>query len=185
MTTAPTLPLILALDVASTTGCAEGRPGEKPRTWKWRLGSEGATRPERLFSLLCHLSEHLAVSKPRIIAIEAPINVRGMDTLLFLVGAVGVCEAVAKGRGINDIMHANVQDVRGYFIQRRNFPSPKNGGVKDAGKIAVMHRCHELGWEPQGYDESDAAAAWAWACHTRYPRHAQHVEPLLIGSDRR
>ncbi len=175
------LPLILALDVAGTTGCAEGRPGEKPRTWKWRLGGDGSTRPERLFKLLTLLSEHLVVSKPKIIVIEAPINVRGMDTLLFLVGAVGVCEAVARGRGVYDQMHANVQDVRGYFIQRRNFPSPKRGGEKDAGKKLVMQRCQDLGWNPQGYDESDAAAAWAWACHKRYPRHAPHVEPLLIG----
>lgn len=179
MTAAPALPLILALDVASTTGCAEGRPGEKPRTWKWRLGGEGATRPERLFSLLCHLSEHLAVSKPRTIVIEAPMSLRGADTMMLLFGAVGVCEAVARGRDVNDVLLANVQTVRRYFVDRARFKQTNDG------KKAVMEKCQALGWNPQGFDEADAAAVWAWACHTRYPRHAQHVEPLLIGSEQR
>lgn len=173
------LPLILALDVASTTGCAEGRPGEKPRTWKWQLGKAGATRRERLFTLLSHLSEHIAVSKPKIIVIEAPMSLHGVEVTMLLFGAVGVCEAVAHGRGVNDVMLANVQTVRRYFIDRARFKQANDG------KKAVMAKCQALGWNPQGFDEADAAAVWAWACHTRYPRHAQHVEPLLIGSDTR
>lgn len=172
-------PTILALDVASTTGCAEGRPGEKPRTWKWRLGSDGATRPEKLFKLLSCLSEHLVVSKPKIIVIEAPAMLRGIDTALLLFGAVGVCEAVANGRGVQTIELANVQSVRAFFVDRARFAK-----VND-GKKAVMERCKALGWEPQGYDEADAAAIWAWACNKWFPKHAQRIEPLFVGSDPR
>lgn len=186
MTAAPVLPLILALDVASTTGWAEGRPGEIPRTGRWVLGEKGATRPEKLFNLLRYLSDHLVVSRPRMIIIEAPLNARTQvhvgtteETALMAFGGFGVCEAVAQGRGVYRIERARVQDVRAYFIQRRTFSG------KDEGKRLVMQRCQALGWNPQGYDESDAAALWAYGAHLLAPKHCQHVEPLLIGSNGR
>lgn len=179
-------PSILFLDVAGIVGCSEGRPGEKPRSWHWKLGGEGASQEERGYSLLRKLSEHLQVSQPRLVGIEAPLapavlaNIGSKaDDAAFQMGTAFLAKVVAYGRGVPMIKFVNVQDVRQHFVQQRRFKG------KNDGKRAVLQRCRDLGWEVDTFDEADAAAGWSYCCHRWFPRHAQHVEPLLIGANGR
>lgn len=175
-------PLILALDLASTTGVAEGRPGERPRAWTWRLGSAGSSQAHRLAELLKLTSQHLMVSRPDQIWIEAPmapavmVDIGGSaQTAAFLFGCPAVVKAVAYLRGIYRVTEANVQDVRHHFINRRTLP-------KGEGKRVVIDRCRVLGWEVENDNEADAAALWSYACGQHNPRLAAAVTPLFQGA---
>jgi hypothetical protein len=174
---------ILALDLASTSGVAEGRVGEKPRTWTWRLGSSGSSQAHRLAELLKLISNHLVVSKPQAIWVEAPMAPRVMvdigataDTAGLLLGLPAIIRAVSYIRGVYTVNDANVQDVRKHFCGRRTFP-------KGEAKAAVIQRCKMLGWDVANDHEADAAALWSYACGQMNPRLAGALDPMFASAD--
>lgn len=172
-----TAPTILALDLGSVTGCAEGRADEpRPRLWTWTLGGAEASQAARLAELVRLVADHLAVAKPDRVWIEAPMQARAAiaigdreATIRFLFGAAAVVHAVAYMRGCWNVREANVSQVRRHFIGTAH------------GKGAVMSKCRVLGWQPRNHNEGDAAALWSFAAAHANPRTAHLVDPLFQG----
>ena len=146
---------IVAADIASATGVAVDREDGRPRcmTWHTREGADmwaaGLAFADRLDSLL-------ALEKPGLLAIEAPVlgNSGGkVFTSELLIGLAFMAGVVARARGIR-FERVHVQTVRRHLL---------NQGRPNNPKRAVMERCRLLGWEVRNDNEADAAAVWAFA----------------------
>lgn len=182
---------ILALDLASTVGWAEGPPGELPRSGIIKLGSAEATAGERYWAMFRWLWERLGAFKPAEIVYEAPLPpafARGstnVDTTAFLFGVPAVVETVAQARGVYRVTKANVQDVRGHFIGGRGFlyrgkPIVGRRNLASAeAKHCTMERCRELGITPATHDEADAIALHSYISAIRAPATASRETPLF------
>jgi hypothetical protein len=153
-------PLILALDLATMTGFAVGRVGEKPRFGTWRLKTSEDEHDRATRNLGCQLRDVFSFQLPDKLVYEAPMassvmarmgnsNNAAGDLLLMLAGAVGgVCGpyGVRMGKG-------NVQTVRKFFLGKARPENPKR---------AVIVRCRELGFNVTDDNAADALALWHW-----------------------
>lgn len=177
---------ILALDVASRTGIAEGVPGAAPRLYHQQFLKEHESGKgfEHLETMagraLVWMAERLQISLPARIVIEAPppeqalqgqTNARSTAVKIMLVGALA---GVAAARGV-PVRFRGIGQVRKHFIGRGNLPG-------DVAKPRVKRVCELLGWEPANYDQSDAAALWAFECAQLFPNEAVKPEPLFVAS---
>jgi hypothetical protein len=100
--------------------------------------------------------------KPDVVYYEAPIPERALgpqtnahSTALKFV-LLGAILGPLRAKGIK-ATPANIQRVRKHFIGRGNLKSAQ-------AKLLVMARCHTLGWAPDNFDQSDAAAVWDFGC---------------------
>lgn len=161
-------PLIWGIDLAGSCGLAEGRIGTSPRLSTIRFDSssdettvagiiEKAGRATRWFAKRLKDGE-----TPDVVYIEAPIPERALGSntnahstavKFMLLGAV---TGTLRAKRIV-IKTANIQRVRKHFIGRGNLKNVE-------AKPQVMSRCRSMGWDPQNFDESDAAAVWDFGC---------------------
>jgi Holliday junction resolvasome RuvABC endonuclease subunit len=158
--------IVMALDLATTTGWCVGPAGGKPTYGSQRLGSPGATSGEVFAAFLGWLVDAIKVHDPRVLCFEAPLAPSHMggetnaNTARRLLGLPAICEAVAYRMRVPVILEAHVRDVRKHFIGNGSMPGAQ-------AKLAVRTRCQMLGYDPQGYDASDAIAVWDYTCAMR------------------
>ena len=179
---------VLALDVASRTGITEGWPGAEPRIYhkvflKEHESGKGFDHLDDMASrAIVWMAERLQVSLPARIAIEAPppeqalqgqTNARSTAVKLMLIGALA---GVAKARNV-PVYFRGIGQVRKHFIGKGNLPAAE-------AKPRVKRVCELLGWDPKNFDESDAAALWAFECAQLDPRNACRPEPLFLTAER-
>lgn len=156
-------PFILALDLATTTGVAEGRAGEIPRLYSKRFVKPYDDHPSVFGRALGWLSEHIEDVIPDAVFIEEPIKpgARGIktnpETTLRLIGLWGALSGECAYRGIM-CRCVSVQTVRKGFIGAGRV---KGGG--DEAKRLAFAMCGLLGWAPTDRDSSDAGALWWYA----------------------
>lgn len=165
--------VILAFDLAGTTGIAEGCPGEEPQLSVQRFKRENETLIETCSRAQGFLMDRL--SSPRWIGgrmyargeaaaegmirvvIEAPIlvpmpgarNAASHGMSLGLYAALG---ALATLRGVM-VREVGVGKVRKAFIGQGNLPG-------DLAKRSARMMCEALGWKPPNLDAADAGAVW-------------------------
>lgn len=167
---------ILALDIASRTGWAFGRPGEYPLSGSVRLAPPGASNGAIGRGMLRWLTDFITVSKPDILYYEVPLDPRHMGskttfkTARILLGLPFLVETIAEARGIYRLREAGVQDVRKHFC---GTPRPKDK------KAAVLARCRQLRWDPVDDNAADALALWDFACAIEAPGVAIATAPLF------
>lgn len=167
------------LDAASTTGVAEGRPGDKPRLYSMKFSRE-YDEPEDIFGrAVSWLAGRLQVSQPSEVWIEAPIPGAMMhgrtnaQTTAILFGLWGALSGVAKARRI-PCYRASIQTVRKVFIGHGNLPGPE-------AKRRCLATCALLGWDAPNHDAADAAAGWYWAVRRLRPKLMPDTAPLFLG----
>jgi len=167
--------LIMALDVATHTGYAVGRIGEKPRFKTWRL-KKPDDEPERAFVNLCCLirDEILLEGTPDFFCYEAPLSPGALrqeavgygkdgeitsvkkvrqtnaKTTYLLVGLAAVAHATPGAWGVSP-RKVSVQTVRKAFL---GFGRPENP------KQLVMDQCRRLGFDVKDDNQADALALW-------------------------
>jgi hypothetical protein len=183
--------LVAAFDIATLTGCADGRSGGRPRSWSWDLASAGKARPARFALLRDYADRYMVEHKPDcvfyekglpIAALFAQVNKFGLnaafrmgatdETIGFLRGAIGIIEASAAKARIPYIEGIDVQSARRFLTGQGKFP-------KGEGKDIVFDFCRRLGWNPANTDESDAMAIWATGCGQMSPAAAAMTTPLF------
>lgn len=165
-------PFILALDVASQMGVAEGRVGETPRSYTVDLGDNNLTMPERAAKATLWIARRMLVDHPDWIYIEAPLNPvasRSADATIVSLTLFGAIAGPAQGK-LKNVRLGNVQAVRRAFIGSGRPTHPK-----DRSKAM----CRALGWSPKTLDEADALALWWWAGTKHAPRFYTPITPLL------
>lgn len=170
--------LIAAFDLATVTGCADGRAGDRnPRLWSWDLHDGGDDRPRKLAYLRRFLDAYFAETQVDEVIYELPMNIgtiasmmkRGIfvtseDVLMMLRGLIGVLEASAAHHGL-PVRGIDVKDARKHLTGQRTFPD-------GTAKQATLRACRALGWPAETDNESDAAALWSLACGQANPRIA-------------
>jgi hypothetical protein len=154
---------ILALDLATTMGWAEGVPGtgDRPTCGTQRLAPSGS-EPAAIFGgMIDFIARRMQAFQYRMVIYEAPFDPRVMgfktnvNTARMLLGLPAIVEGVCYQMGMHNLREANVNDVRKFLLGVR----PK----KDEAKGAVIQRLRTLGHDPQDDNAADALALWLYA----------------------
>ncbi len=171
---------LLALDLGTTTGWAEGPidPRDGPiLTGSFRLGPEGAGHGARFGALLTWLADRFQVSRPDTLAYEAPLDPRILSTakatIRLLNGLPAIVEVVCDRRGLWDVREAEVGDIRHYWLGRRNISGT-------LAKPAIRQRLIDQGYEVKDYDASDALALHRYISACINPGLRTENAPLLL-----
>lgn len=151
---------ILALDIASVMGWAEGLPGERPVSGSVRLGPPGSSHAERYGALLGWIGARLTTFSYRLVIFEAPLDPRWKgamtngNTTRLLIGLPAIVEAVAQqtGHGGHRLREATSGDVRRHMLGCR----PKAADAKQM----VIAKVREMGFPTASHDEADAILLW-------------------------
>lgn len=153
---------VVALDLASSTGVAVGKPNSAPVAWTVALGK--ASEDERFSRILVLTDQLIREHEPDLVAIEAAIG--GRDASQFLIGLVSCVRGCCANRKVRCEMY-HLGSIRKHFLGKaltqKDFPGLSKVKAKAAIKQTVVDRCRLLGWEPQTHDEADAMALLDYA----------------------
>jgi hypothetical protein len=170
-------PEVLALDVATVTGWARGKPGAQPTSGSIRFASAGASKGAIYNGCLMWAIDFLTPPLPDLIVIEQPLSFMAKigktnaDAVELLHVLPGIIRAVAYQRGIYDWRSARVDVVRHHFIGS----NPKG----DEGKYQTVRKCRALCWDPKDDDAADALATWDYQCSLIDPVAGLRTSPLF------
>jgi hypothetical protein len=171
--------LVLAFDIATTTGWAIGPVGpDAPQCGSVQFGKSGASQAAICgHALEWAIDTIKAPTLPDVVAIEAllpPHVTKGKsnvdhDLLAHLHGVImGVCFM----RGVYNVRRHPVQSIRAHFIDLK---ACRRGQQKQM----VQDKCRQLGWLAEGDDAADACAVWSYACSLLDPEQAIRISPLF------
>lgn len=182
---------LLTLDLALSTGWAEGVPGSGmlPRLGTTRLAPTGAHYTDVHLRLFRYLWDRFSAFPPARVAIEAPMirQRNDKDEAMRLIGLATTAALVCRLKGIPDPVLVQPNTVRAFFIGGKEFTykgRPLRGGGNldgERAKFCVAEQCRRLGLTPANYDESDAAALWFWRAAQLKPAIASELTPLFEG----
>jgi hypothetical protein len=174
--------LFYALDLATRTGFAKGRPGERPFSGAILLKRTGQPRAVALGNLIAFLNDEWSIETPKLVCTEAPLSLGAFATIgsseanvRMHHGLHGVVEGMCGRFGCR-LIEANNAKVRKHFIGVGNM------GDRDATKLAVVRRCHMLGLMPKDSNDNDRADAIAlhdWSCAT-FGRRSTSIQELVL-----
>src|SRR5262245_55506612 len=145
---------ILALDLATVTGWAWGKPGAKPTFGSQRFGKTGAARAEIYRQYRLWLALMCSTHNIKLIVFESAavpsfmIGKTNVDTTKFLFGLTEHLEEWAYRQV--ELREASVAQVRSHFIGQ-NFK-------RDVARPLIKEQCHARGWMAETDDECDALA---------------------------
>ena len=165
---------VLALDLATVTGWAYGRPGEVPIFGHLRFVSQGTSRAG-LYRAFRSWLDRGDGYQPDLIVYESsavPSIMAGktnIDTIKTLIGLAEHLEEWAYNRV--ELREASVSQVRSHFIGRNM--------KANIAKPMTMERCKELGWNVENHDDADACALWDYQCSFLRPDLAPRTTPLF------
>lgn len=172
---------LLALDLATEFGWAEGPIGGTPRSGTERFAPKGASRQAVFAEAIRWAADRFALSKPKVVFIEVPDlysiakGRSSREVIRILLGLPAIIEGVAYRRGIYDVRTASASDVRQLFLGRRNLPG-------EQAKRLTRERCRLLGWDFSDHNAADALAVWAYGCEVVQPGSLPNVMPLFTGA---
>ena len=171
---------VLALDLATVTGWAHGKPGSKPTFGSIRFGKPGGDRSAAYRNFRRWLDEKWNVRdhQPDLIVYESsavPSIMAGktnIDTIKLLIGLAEHLEEYAYNNF--ELREASVSQVRAHFI---------GSNMKAAiAKPLTRERCQTLGWDVEDFDQADACALWDYQCCHLRPDLAARSTPLFSRS---
>jgi hypothetical protein len=153
---------ILALDVATRTGVAEGRPGEVPRLRTINFRGDDKNDLTCLYGrATLWMAMTLRDNPPDLVVIEKPVPPSGAfghtnaDTTLITIGLFGIICGIVHCKSIR-LEIAPISTWRKHFIGKGNAP-----GV--IAKQMALDRCRLLGWKPEDHNSAEAGGIWDWA----------------------
>lgn len=177
-------PLVVGMDIATSTGVAYGCPSGTPMLMTWNLREGGKTRPQRLGYLGDKCFDFFTNLRPDMLFYEQGLSLAAAakigtseETFALLRGGIGVVEAVAAKAKIPIIRAVDVKEARRHLLGPGRIP-------KGEGKNLVFDRCRALRWMVANDDESDAAAIWSLGCGEANPLASVGVTPLFSGAMR-
>jgi hypothetical protein len=166
---------VLALDLASVSGYAWGKPGAIPKVGHQRFAKIGESRAAAYRRFTLWLDLFVSARKTDLIVFESPAvptfmaGQSNINTVKLLIGLCEILEWWCHGKV--ELREASVGQVRAYFIGRN---------LKSAiAKPLTLQRCRERGWTVETSDEADAAALWAYQCAMLRPDVGTRETPLF------
>jgi len=160
---------ILALDIAATTGWAFS----DEKTKRSGIKSFGLPLGEFADNFEAWLLAVIAEYQPDMIAVEAPVPVRGktrLDIQMRAYGAHAIVHKTCRRKGIR-LENVDVGKWRKEFIGRARAPALLDGKKPKAHqrrawlKKAAVSECERRGWPVSSDDEADAVGVLSFASH--------------------
>ena len=180
-----TATIVLALDIATITGCCDGKVGGTPRIWSWHLKDGGESRPDRFLHLAKLLRRYFQTQPCSAVVYESPMPI-GMiasktdkrvmmseANVAFARGAIGVVEMTCAEFG-KPVEGVSVMDARQSVLGWR---TNRDKSIKT--KDRVMRDVRALGYHADGDNESDSVVIWRYCCNRLNPRLAIAQTPLF------
>jgi hypothetical protein len=167
---------ILALDAATRTGVAQGAPGETPVldtvSFKRELDDDFDIWARAQVWLIRRLNAAVEADRPiELLVLEGLVPQYDKTIQCGIYACFG---AVARNKRI-PIMWAMPQTWRAVILG--------DGKLKTAvAKTRAVSVAAQLGWNPQGHDEAEAACLWLWACTKVAPRQVQRFPLFMRGA---
>jgi hypothetical protein len=152
---------VLALDLATRTGWALGRPRDAvPQSGSVNIAPADATVDRLLSACRAWLNDFLFQNPTiHVIAFEAPLlpmHMQGKTTVQAirkLVGLASVVRELTYTRGGYEVQEQRVSDIRTHFLG-------SNSHKRGDAKALTIARCNQLGWLPCDDNAADALALW-------------------------
>jgi hypothetical protein len=166
---------VLALDLATVTGYAHGKPGTVPKFGHIRFSTPGSSRAATYRSFRFWLDDFTHHNIIDLIVYESPAipsimaGKTNIDTIKLLMGLAEHLEEWSYQH--IELREASVSQVRSHFIGS-NMRSK-------IGKALTLERCRDLGWDCTTTDESDACALWDYQISFLRPDVAARTTPLF------
>lgn len=164
------LPVVLTLDLATTTGWCCGRLGEEPRWGAWDL--QGGTYGDRYRRLADHMAavicRHEKLGEPiSEVCFEAPLarQQKTVSVARVLMGLAAIAEYVGSRFALR-VSEAHVGKTRAAVLGQGRFA--KGADVK----AEVDRLCRLQGWDIPQADARDAFVLWKHVELLRAPRLA-------------
>ena len=165
------MPRILALDVATRMGVAEGEPGLFPVLTTVKLGREGDDHADIFARAALWITRRMLDDPPDWVVSETPV---GKFNSRLLMGLRGVMLGLVHAHRVK-ITEVPVATWRLYALGSGHLK-------KDVAKARAVALCARLGWgEGIDHNAAEAAGMWLWACAKVAPREVPRHEPLFIG----
>jgi len=168
-------PLIFAFDLATKTGFAIGRDGEKLHSGTWVLKSPEDEAERAFGNLTCKIRDAISFhGVPDFLIYEAPISPGALRQEAVSFDADGTVASVKKVRRTNAVttyllvglaaVAAGVPCAWGVRPRKAHVGSVRKSflgtGYPDDPKAAVVRQCRLLGHSPKDDNEADAIALW-------------------------
>jgi Holliday junction resolvasome RuvABC endonuclease subunit len=160
-----TKPNVIALDPATTCGCAVGPVGGKPALSSIVLGEANDTIIDVFGRAARTVHEMIERYSPVLIAVEQPFyksKESNYATTMLLHGLYGAITGAARARMIR-VLPVAVSTWRSSALGTAKF------GSRKAAKQAMLSLCAQLGWPASDDNAADAAGIWMWATATYAP----------------
>lgn len=177
--------IILALDIATACGCADGAVGDVPRIWSWYLKDGGDSRPDRFLHLAKLLRSYFKTEPCSAVVYELPMPI-GMiankkdnrvmmseANVAFARGAIGVVEMTCAEFG-KPVEGVAVMDARQSVLGWR---TNRDKGIKT--KDRVERDVRALGIRAESDNEADSYVIWQFCCNKLNPKLAVEQTPLF------
>lgn len=155
--------MILALDLARSTGWAAGEPCGPPSYGTVVLDQD--SNPARFLGLAREVTRLIEAHAITAVFLEQPYvgKASGFNSLMPLFG-YRACAMLAAHQKRCTVTTVTPSEVRKHFIGISNLK-------REAAKAAVIDKCQWRGWTPRNDDEADALALWDFACANRSEKH--------------
>jgi hypothetical protein len=173
---------ILALDLATNTGWAMGRLGDRiPAFGSIRFGrARDCSHEARFAHAIEWTSDFLKRNKIDVLTFEEPLHFglrrgasrAGNDEVAF--GLAAIVQGVAHLRAVYDIRAEPTIDVRRFFLG----DNPKRAQAKRE----TVGRCRAFGIAVENDNEADAVALWHFQCAQIRPQLGLRTSPLFAGA---
>lgn len=165
------MPRILALDVATRMGVADGEAGLFPVLTTIKLGREHDNHADIFARAALWITRRMLDHAPDLVVIEKPVGIHDSSLLLGLRGVMLGLICAHKVRHLE----VPVATWRLYFLG--------SGKLKKAeAKARAVDTCARLGWgRDLDHNAAEAAGMWLWGCARIAPRAVQRHEPLFLG----
>ena len=184
------VPVVLALDIATTTGVCFGPIGAQPPLLQWGsrdFSGAGKSNGEIIALFRGWVAARCYAIRPSLIIMESPYVPVGSkpgggapmnpNTLRRLLGMTGAVEAI--GWELKTPVREVVSAAFTKFITGKG-----QYKKREEKKAAVIAACRFLGCDVRGNDEADAVAIWLFAEGILSPRAAEHRRRLAADRDR-
>jgi hypothetical protein len=169
---------VLALDLASVTGWAFGKPGTVPKFGTHRFVKSGEPRAAAYRQFRLWLDLFCSAHKTNLVVFESPAlpmvmhGKTNINTIKMLMGFAEHLEEWCYNRV--ELREATVAQVRAHFL---------GSNMKSAiAKPRTVQQCRDLGWMVDTTDEADACALWSYQCGYLRPDVAVGQTPLFRNS---
>jgi hypothetical protein len=169
---------ILALDLASRTGVADGEPGGAPELAFVDFDREHDKDADIFARAARWTARRLHDARPDLVVVEAPVP--KYDKSLQM-GIRGVVLGLVTCKDVR-VIEVEVQTWRKYALGFGNLK----------GKIAkaqCVELCGRLGWKvprtkrgDPDHNAAEAGGIWLWGCAQLDPKNAVRHEPLFTGA---